>query len=64
MLAWIKKHIREYDADRQIVIITNDNDFLQLGDKNTILINLKQKLLCERSSSGCFDKDLKIKIKV
>jgi 5'-3' exonuclease len=62
IIACIKKHIRTYNPTQKIVIITNDNDFLQLGDEHTTLINLKQKLLCERSSSGCFKRDLQIKI--
>lgn len=61
VVAILKTHIRKQEPDRQIVIITNDHDYLQLLDEHTILINLKNKLLSEKSL-GSRDKDLYMKI--
>lgn len=44
----IHRYIRKYDKERPIVIVANDNDYLQLADPNTIILNLKQQKLQER----------------
>lgn len=49
LIAIVKEFVREKEADRSnIVIITNDNDYIQLYDDNTSIINLKGKELKER----------------
>lgn len=40
IIAIIHKNIRERCKDMPIVIITNDNDYLQLSDKNTRIVNM------------------------
>ena len=61
ILAIIKKYIRKQQPNRDIIIITNDHDYLQLIDKHTTIINLQQKILNEKSC-GDPKKDLLIKI--
>jgi DNA polymerase I len=40
VVAVIKAHIRETDPERRVVILTNDNDIIQLVDERTTIINL------------------------
>lgn len=47
IIAITKKYIRDKDAATEIVIITNDNDYIQLADDNTHIYNLKNKDLAE-----------------
>ena len=61
VVAILKTHIRKQQPTKQIVIVTNDHDYLQLLDEYTILINLKHKLLSEKSL-GSREKDLNMKI--
>ena len=56
-----KKHIQEKLEYNKIIIIANDYDLLQILDNNTILINLKEKLLNEKSD-GSPEIDLSLKI--
>lgn len=57
----LKNQIREKYPDKDILIITNDNDYLQLIDKKTRLQNLCGKDLSERSC-GNPSEDLLMKI--
>tara|TARA_Y100000389_G_scaffold181349_1_gene196874 strand:+ start:7052 stop:7834 length:783 start_codon:yes stop_codon:yes gene_type:complete len=57
----LKNQIREKYPDSDILIITNDNDYLQLIDKKTRLQNLCGKDLSERSC-GNPSEDLLMKI--
>lgn len=61
IIAVLHSSIRKYDQDRQIVIITNDHDYVQLGDTNTHIINMKMTDLTKKAVHGC-DKYLKYKI--
>jgi 5'-3' exonuclease len=61
VIAVIKKNLRNNYPKLQIVIITNDYDYLQLADEYTSLINLKGKLITEKSK-GDPKKDLLNKI--
>ena len=61
VIACIKKDIRDKYPKQEIIIITNDCDFLQLVDNYTKIVNLKMKVLNEKSC-GCPKKDLEIKI--
>ena len=61
ILAITKKYIREKTPKKEVIIITNDNDYLQLIDNHTLIINLQKKLLNDRSC-GDAKKDLLIKI--
>jgi len=57
-----KKHIQEKNLNyKNIIIITNDYDLLQIIDDTTILINLKEKILNEKSD-GSPEIDLSLKI--
>ena len=47
VIAVLKKAIRGIN-DSRIVIITNDNDYIQLIDDTTQIINLQGKNICER----------------
>lgn len=47
-IAIIKNQVREQNLDVKIIIISNDNDFVQLIDENTYLKNLKNILLNTR----------------
>lgn len=49
IIALFKEKIRTQQPNRKIIIITNDHDLLQLIDDNTIIINLQQKILNEKS---------------
>ena len=49
------------DHHKNIIIITNDYDLLQIIDDTTILINLKEKILNEKSD-GSPEIDLSLKI--
>ena len=57
----LKNYIRDKYPDEKILIITNDNDYLQLIDNKTTLQNLCGKDLSERSC-GDPKKDLLLKI--
>lgn len=61
VVAIIHKSIRQKNDKANINIITNDNDYLQLGDDNTVIINLAKKLIKTRGS-GDYKKDLFTKI--
>lgn len=50
IIAIIKNEIRRRKNDQEIVIITNDHDYLQLLDDKTFIYNLKNKSLSEKSS--------------
>lgn len=43
IIAIIHKNIRDIDINKNIVIITNDNDYIQLYDYNTIINNMQFK---------------------
>ena len=45
VIAVLCKKLREIDESRLIVIITNDNDYLQLVDNKTLIWSLQNKLL-------------------
>lgn len=49
VIAIVKDKIRHNDKDSNIVIITNDNDYIQLYDDNTKVINLKGVNLRDRA---------------
>jgi len=49
IIAIIKKKIREVQPEREIVIVTGDFDYLQLADKSTKIIDLKGKLITDKS---------------
>lgn len=61
IIAIIKTNIRHNLKDNKIVIITNDNDYIQLKDKNTHIINIKGKDLCSRINMS---PDLYLKCKI
>ena len=61
VIAVIKKNVRKKLPNRKIVIVTNDNDYLQLADDNTTLINMNNKILTEKSRGNPKD-DLLAKI--
>ena len=46
--AILKKHIRSENPTKDIVIITNDNDYIQLLDDYTLIVNLQGKDLRSR----------------
>lgn len=48
IIALAVKHIRKDHPDCVVVVVTNDNDYIQLLDQDIILINLQQKMLQER----------------
>jgi 5'-3' exonuclease len=48
IIAVFKRHIHSQHPDTKIVIVTNDNDYLQLIDDNTLLVNMKNLDLKER----------------
>jgi 5'-3' exonuclease len=48
IVAIVKRHIRSIEPTKEIFIITNDNDYLQLIDDYTLIINLQGKDLKER----------------
>lgn len=41
LIAVTKKYVREKEVEREIVIVTNDNDYLQLIDNYTLIVNLQ-----------------------
>jgi 5'-3' exonuclease len=47
IIAVAKKYIRDKDIGAEIVIITNDNDYIQLTDRHTQIYNLKNKNLAD-----------------
>ena len=49
IIAIIKKKIRDIQPNRNIVIVTGDFDYLQLADDNTSIIDLKDKLITDKS---------------
>ncbi len=61
IIACLTKHIQETQPNRQIYIITNDHDYLQLINSQTSIINLKNKILNEKSC-GNPEHDLLLKI--
>ena len=61
IIACCTKYIQTNDNNKDIYIITNDNDYLQLINDKTTIINLKNKKLNERSC-GNPQHDLLIKI--
>lgn len=50
IVAVLHRYVRKFDKDRMIIIVTNDNDYLQLADSNTCVLNLKYKDLRDRIS--------------
>jgi 5'-3' exonuclease len=48
IIAIIKNYIREHDSEYEIVIITNDNDYVQLIDDYTLVVNLQGRDLKTR----------------
>ncbi len=56
----LKNKIREKYDDRQIYIITNDHDYLQLLDDNTFIYNLRGLDLRTKSKGKDIDLELKI----
>ena len=44
----IKNTVRKNNPDIKIYIVTNDNDYIQLYDTNTLIFNLKKQHLCDR----------------
>lgn len=56
IIAISKAYIRSNDATRDILIITNDNDLIQLRDDKTQLMNLAKKDICSRiaEDEGCY----------
>lgn len=61
IIAIIKKHTRENYPEKKIVIITSDQDYLQLLDDKTYIYNLQNKLLNDKSC-GDPKRDLFIKV--
>lgn len=59
VIAWIHRAL----PDSKKIIITNDNDYLQLHDENTELMNLQLKNIVQRGT-GDAQKDLLLKILV
>jgi len=57
----MKEKIKSLDYTNKLIIITNDNDYLQLIDENTKIINLANKDISERSI-GDPKLDLRIKL--
>lgn len=56
-----KNYIREKNKENNIIIIANDHDLLQLIDEKTVIINLKEQKLNEKSL-GSPELDLEVKI--
>lgn len=56
-----KEKLKENNYNNKIIIITNDNDYLQLIDNNTEVINLLNKNIKDRSC-GSPILDLKLKV--
>jgi 5'-3' exonuclease len=54
-IAVIHKHVREQEPNRKITIITNDNDYLQLKDDYTTLVNSNMKDISERYGKDIMD---------
>lgn len=48
LVAIFKKHVREQDNSQKVVIVTNDNDYVQLYDEHTSIVNLQGKELNTR----------------
>jgi 5'-3' exonuclease len=61
VIALLTKQIRSLNPDTNIVIITDDNDYIQLCDSNTYIVNLKNKALHERVA---YDPQTYLKIKI
>lgn len=51
VIALLKTEIRKYNCTTTITIITNDNDYVQLVDANTVVKNLQKKEIVHRV--GC-----------
>lgn len=61
IIAIVKNAIREHCESTHITIVTNDNDYIQLYDDNTSIINLQGKELKSRiSTDPCRYLNLKI----
>jgi len=61
VIALTKKHLMAQDSNSKFLIITSDHDLMQLIDSNTILMDLRNKILNEKSS-GNSQHDLLLKI--
>lgn len=48
LIGIVKKFIRETSSNVPIYILTNDNDYVQLHDNYTYIINLKYQNICDR----------------
>lgn len=48
IVAVVKSHVRRQNTEREIVIVTNDNDYLQLIDDYTLVVNLQGRDLKSR----------------
>jgi len=62
IIAILHKKIRTINSKYPIIIITNDNDYLQLSDDNTSIFNMQFKDIVERSQFDSPDKNLFFKI--
>lgn len=52
VVALLKLRIHREYKDHRVVIITNDNDYLQLVDDNTLVLNMQMKDIQSRSYNG------------
>ena len=48
LIGIVKKYIRETSSNIPIYIVTNDNDYVQLHDNFTHIMNLKHQNICDR----------------
>jgi 5'-3' exonuclease len=62
VVAIIHKNIRKLNNTKDIIIITNDNDYIQLFDKNTTIINMNFKDITLRNKELSVDNYLIFKI--
>ena len=56
-----KQHIRQKHPNSKIIVITSDEDLLQIIDENTLLYDLKKKCLNSKSTG---DRKLDLEIKI
>jgi 5'-3' exonuclease len=61
IIAVFTRHIRRQDEHARVIIVTNDNDYLQLIDPNVTLVNMKNMDLKSRLH---YDPDVYLKIKI
>ena len=57
VVAVLHNYIRKNQPERSILILTNDNDYVQLADKHTTIVNCNKADLCARTSEdalSCF----------